>query len=93
MRSLPPLAPPEHGATGRVDAVNLEDRLSEVEPDRDDGHGKLPSGCGRATRSHVRVSDGAVHAIKRATTRRYMTLEKLGTVSDTAVVSLPAMAV
>jgi len=28
-----------------------------------------------------------------ATTRRYMTLETLGTVSDTAVVSLPAMAV
>jgi len=28
-----------------------------------------------------------------ATTRRYMTLEILGAVSDTAVVSLPAMAV
>jgi hypothetical protein len=36
--------------------------------------------------------EGVVHAIKWAVQRRYMSLETLGSVSDTATVSLPAVA-
>jgi hypothetical protein len=56
----------------------------------------MASSLGAVEELHALTSGsrtGAVHAIKWATTRRYMTLETLGMVSDTAVVSLPAMAV
>jgi len=38
------------------------------------------------------LKEGVVHAIKWAVQRRYMSLETLGSVSDTATVSLPAVA-
>ena len=38
-----------------------------------------------------RNREGVIHAIKWATTRRYMSLETLGAVSDTALISLPGV--
>ena len=89
---MPTEPPAQHRPTGVVDAVDLEYGLREVEADGDD------AGPGSSLRSVERLQpysllkEGVVHAIKWAVQRRYMSLETLGSVSDTATVSLPAVA-
>jgi hypothetical protein len=85
---------PENGVGGGIDTVHLENGLSDIEANRDDGHG---SGSSRlCERAHAPTSGrrtGAVHAIKWAVQRaRYMTLETMAPLSDDPFVKLPAVA-
>jgi len=89
---MPTEPPAQHRPTGVVDAVDLEYGLREVEADGDDaGHGSSLWSVERL-QPYSLLKEGVVHAIKWAVQRRYMSLETLGSVSDTATVSLPAVA-
>jgi len=89
---MPTEPPAQHRPTGVVDAVDLEYGLREVEADGDDaGHGSSLRSVERL-QPYSLLKEGVVHAIKWAVQRRYMSLETLGSVSDTATVSLPAVA-
>jgi hypothetical protein len=74
-------------------------RSSYLLPTRLSGSTGRPNAAAMSSASHEGAATRLVGALlleqndKWATTPRYMTLETLGTISDTAPVSLPAMAV
>jgi len=89
---MPTEPPAQHRPPGIIDTVDLEYGLREVEADGDDaGHGSSLRSVERL-QPYSLLKEGVVHAIKWAMQRCYMSLETLGSVSDTATVSLPAVA-
>lgn len=66
----------QNGSSLRIDTVDLEDRLGEIETDGSDGHGRLLK-LVATTAPDTSVDAEAVHAIKWAVSRHYMPVEKL----------------
>ena len=84
---------PENAVGGVVDTVHLENGLGDIKANRDDGHGNGSLRlCGRAHAPTSGRRTGAVHAIKWAVSRRYMSLESLAPVSNDITVRLPGVA-
>jgi len=89
---MPTEPPAQYRQPRIIDALELKDGLREIEADGDDaGHGSSLRSVERL-QPYSLLKEGVVHAIKWAVQRRYMSLETLGSVSDTATVSLPAVA-
>ena len=73
-KALAPNPPLQNGVPSCVDAVDLEDRLGEIETDDCDRHDFAPeAGCGDQTISAIGAE--AVHAIKWQTQNRYMMVD------------------
>jgi hypothetical protein len=85
---------PENGMGGSIDTVHLENRLGEIEANRDDGLGSSSSFrlCGRG-RAHAPTSGrrtGAVHAIKWLLQHRYMQIEGMAELTPPLIDADPA---
>ena len=73
-KALPPNAPPQNGVPAGVDAVDLKDRLGEIETNGCNRHDLLPQLD--VTTSPISDDDAeAVHAIKWQTQSRYMQVD------------------
>ena len=80
-KALAPYASLQNVVAPGVDAVDLEYRLREIEPDGCDRHDRLLK-LDVTTIPISAIGAEAVHAIKWAVSRRYMSLETLAGICD-----------